>query len=231
MYERRLARARLELRASPAGSDSPGTITGYASVYSTSRDGSYGLSGDLGGWKERCMRGCFDKSLASGNDVRALFNHDPSAIIGRIQAGTLALSSDDVGLHFRVMLPDTSYARDLYTSVLRGDVTGASFAFTTEAGGEEWGEEDSDPNDPDYPARVKVRTLRSVNLQDISPVVYPAYESTRVRTDSPQHPFFNSLPLEQMFPQGVPQEVRSHVPFFQDSSRERRRQLTNLFIQ
>lgn len=229
MYERRLARARLELRASPSG-EGPGVITGYAAIFSKPGDGSYGRSSDLGGWVERCQRGCFDRSLAAGADVRSLFNHNPDAILGRTKAGTLALRSDDVGLHFRVVLPDTSYARDLHESVERGDVTGASFAFTVDAGGEEWGEEDSDPSDPDYPARVKVRTLRSVGLQECGPVVYPAYETSRVRTDSPQHPFFNFLPLNEMFPAGVPQEIRSHVPLFQGSPESRRRQLTNLVI-
>ncbi len=80
-------------------------------------------------------------------------------ILGRTVAGTLALSEDGKGLAFDVELPATSAARDLLVSVERGDVAGASFAFTVPKGGDRW------TFAKDGPAK---RELLDVNLLDVT---------------------------------------------------------------
>src|SRR5215472_5921150 len=98
------------------------TIAGYAARYCV-------LSGDLGGFRERIASGAFKRILATNPDVVCLFNHSDSAVLGRTTAGTLRLSEDTRGLKFECDLPDTTFGRDTYESVKRGDLNGCSFAF------------------------------------------------------------------------------------------------------
>ena len=161
--ERRFTAA-CELRN--ADDDDRKTITGYAAVYHRADDD--GTEYSLGaGIVEHIMPGAFDDAIGR-DDVRALFNHDPDHVLGRNKAGTLRLTADARGLRYEVDMPDTQLARDLRESIRRGDISGSSFAFTIPDGGQEW-REDGD--------RV-VREIRAVNLHDVGPVTYPAYESS-----------------------------------------------------
>jgi len=146
--------------------DDPQKITGYAAVYHRADDDGteYSLGADI---VEHIMPGAFDDAIGR-DDVRALFNHDPDHVLGRNRAGTLRLTADARGLRYEVDMPDTQLARDLRESINRGDISGSSFAFTIPEGGQEW-REDGD--------RV-IREIRAVELHDVGPVTYPAYESS-----------------------------------------------------
>jgi hypothetical protein len=137
-------------------------IEGHAAVFDRH-------SQDLGGFVENVAPTAFKRTLSSNPDTRALFNHDPSLILGRTRAGTLDLATDDSGLYYRNRLPDTSYARDLRVSMERGDVTQSSFGFWTIQ--DSWGRTE---------AGMPVRTLTEVSLHegDVSPVTFPAYLDT-----------------------------------------------------
>jgi len=138
--------------------DDKPTIFGYAAKYGV-------RSEDLGGWVEILAADCFDANLATNPDVRALFNHEASAILGRTTAGTLKLTSDKVGLAYEVSPPDTTCARDLMVSMSRGDVTQSSFGLIcTDAA---WAY--------DALTGMDIRTVKSADLFDVSPVTYPAY--------------------------------------------------------
>jgi HK97 family phage prohead protease len=127
------------------------------------------ISEDLGGFREQIAPGAFKSALA-GSDVRALFNHDPSMILGRTASGTLRLTETDQGLEFECDVPDTSYARDLTESMKRRDVNQCSFGFTVANGGDTWQKDD---------AGQWIRTIHVVSrLYDVSPVTYPAYPET-----------------------------------------------------
>jgi uncharacterized protein len=154
-------RAAFELRA--VTGDKP-RLVGYAAVFDKA-------SRDLGGFVEFVRPGAFKRSLAAGADVVALVAHDSRMILGRTVAGTLALSEDGKGLAFDVELPATSAARDLLVSVERGDVAGASFAFTVPKGGDRW------TFAKDGPAK---RELLDVNLLDVTITAMPAYPDTEV---------------------------------------------------
>ena len=141
-------------------------LTGYAASFNT-------LSRDLGGFKERLAPGCFKRSLAAGDDVKALFNHNPSMILGRRDNGTLSVEEDSRGLKWRCQLnPASQQHRDIYESVKRGDINECSFAFTVQDGAEDW-EEATDERG----ARFIRRTIRECNLLDVSCVTNPAYGS------------------------------------------------------
>jgi HK97 family phage prohead protease len=125
-----------------------------------------------GTFREKVQRGAFTKSLKE-NDIRALWNHDSSAVLGSTAAGTMRAKEDSQGLHFEIDLPDTSWGRDAAVSVSRGDVTGVSFGFN--ARGQVWDE--SDP-------RNIIRTLTDVDLKEISPTPFPAYPQSTISARS-----------------------------------------------
>jgi hypothetical protein len=157
----------IELRAAPAGSDSPGTLIGYAAVFET-------YSADLGYFREKIQKGAFAKAIAN-SDTRALANHDPSQLLGRKSAGTLRMAEDDFGLKVEIDLPNTTSGRDTAESIKRGDMQGQSFCFTTSI--DQW----------DWSGETVLRTVIEVDeLWDVGPVTYPAYEETSVALRSLQ---------------------------------------------
>ncbi len=139
-------------------------IVGYASVF---YDGTPATEYKLGKrLVERVIPGAFDKALA-GDDIRALFNHDPNQILGRGKAGTLRLSVDARGLRFEISPPDTQLGRDLLVSLKRRDVTGSSFSFSLP----DWNKDQVFRQEGD----LTIREIRNVSLYDVGPVTFPAY--------------------------------------------------------
>ena len=138
-------------------------IRGHAAVFNT-------LSLDLGGFREQIKPGAFKEAIET-DDVRALFNHDPNYPLGRNKSGTLRLTEDERGLAIELDPADTQYARDLVTSMERGDITQMSFGFSVKPGGQDWAEGEDG---------MTIRTLTNLRLYDVSPVTYPAYPQTDV---------------------------------------------------
>jgi HK97 family phage prohead protease len=151
-----------ELRASD---DCKFEIRGIAAGYNS-------LSNDLGGFREVIKAGAFSRSLKSNPDVKCLFNHDPNQILGRTKSGTLKLQDSDKGLAFRCQLdPDSTAHRDIYSAIKRGDIDECSFAFTLNPNGDSFDE----AKNPRTGERTIIRTLKDVNLLDVSAVTNPAY--------------------------------------------------------
>jgi HK97 family phage prohead protease len=151
-----------EFETRAANDDGGSTIIGHAAVFNR-------YSQNLGGFVEQIAPGAFKRTLEHGADARALFNHDPSAILGRTIAGTLRLNENEKGLHYEIDIPDTTVGRDLLTSIQRGDITQSSFGFRVLD--DDWAE-----TDQGYP----LRTVREVSMAegDVSPVTFPAYLDT-----------------------------------------------------
>lgn len=113
----------------------------------------------------------FNKTLADGSDVRALWNHDTTKLLGRVKNGSLRLRSEDDGLHIECDLPKTSYAEDVYNLIREGYNNGLSFGFTTIK--DKWGIEEVEGRE------VEVCHLIEVRLFEVSFCVsFPAYEAT-----------------------------------------------------
>ncbi|QIG92880.1 HK97 family phage prohead protease [Bradyrhizobium sp. 6(2017)] len=158
-FERRVA---LELRA--GGDKKSPRLVGHAAVFNSP-------SQDLGGFTEIIRPGAFARSLASVDyDQLALVQHMPQLVLGRRSAGTLRLSEDQRGLAFEIDVPETSAARDLLVSVQRGDVRGASFAFSTPKNGDRW----------EVRGEKVIRELLDVNLHEVTITAQPAYVDTSV---------------------------------------------------
>jgi hypothetical protein len=93
-----------------------------------------------------------------------------------MSAGTLRMKQDDKGLSFTNDMPDTQLGRDVRTSIERGDLDGCSFAFNVTK--QTWREELKDG------ITISTREIEDVDLFDVGPVTYPAYDGTSVGTRS-----------------------------------------------
>lgn len=144
-----------------------GVITGRPIVYESKTD--------LGFFDEVIKRGALDKTDL--RDVRFLVNHDTSKIpLARSRNNnansTMQLSVDEEGLAIRVNLDveNNTEARNLYSAIKRGDISGMSFMFGVD--GEEWENLDSE-----HPTR-NITSISTV--VEVSAVTFPAYESTSI---------------------------------------------------
>lgn len=123
------------------------------------------------GWYEYITPSAFTKTLSDGADVRALFDHESSKLLGRVKNGSLRLRSDDFGLHIECDLPQTTYAEDAYNLISNDYNRGMSFGFVPIK--ERWETENIDGEERD------VCYLLEVRLLEVSFCVsFPAYEGT-----------------------------------------------------
>jgi HK97 family phage prohead protease len=190
MIERRFVKG-AQVRAKQGGK--PG-IEGYGAVFGE----QYVL------WDSPTMRivetvapGTFARALQEKQDVRCLFNHQPDNILGRSANGTLNMNEDSTGLHYDADFDmRTRIGNDVRCFVDRGDVTGCSFSFqvTKQVRTEV---EDNDK-------LIISREIQDVDLYDVGPVTYPAYEGTSVKA--------RSVELRSLFPDGVSAAARAHAP-------------------
>lgn len=140
----------------------------------------YGDLYDVGGmFGETIDRGALEKTDL--RDVRFLVNHNFSMIpLARSRNNnansTMQLEMVDGGLNIRAKLDteNNATAKELYSAVSRGDISGMSFAFLVD--GESWENLDSD-----YPIR-HITSISSVF--EVSAVTAPAYEATSIEARS-----------------------------------------------
>ena len=135
----------------------------------------YNSKTDLGYFDEIIEVGALDK--ANLKDVRFLVNHNTDMIpLARSrnnnENSTMQLEVDKDGMSIRVNLDteNNSEARNLYSAIKRGDITGMSFMFTIDD--EEWENLESD-----HPTR-HIRKIGQVF--EVSAVTFPAYEATEI---------------------------------------------------
>ncbi len=135
-------------------------------------------------YNSRTDIGWFDEIIESGalngtdlRDVRFLVNHDVSKIpLARSRNNngnsTMQLTVDDQGMQIRVKLDvkNNSEARNLYSAIERGDITGMSFMFSVDD--EEWSDLDSD-----HPTR---HIKKIATVVEVSAVTFPAYDDTSI---------------------------------------------------
>ena len=125
------------------------------------------LSGNLGGFREKIARGSFADTIKSA-DIRCLLNHDVNYVIGRTANGTLMLREEEKGLYFEAIPGNSQWEKDLVAKIKRRDISNNSFGFLIQD--EEWS----------YARGEAVRTLKKVELFDVSAVTFPAYSGSRV---------------------------------------------------
>jgi hypothetical protein len=162
--QRRTAASAFELRGD---SRTGATLSGHAAVF--------GIETTIASlFREQIAPGAFRKTIGEA-DIRCLLNHNPDHILGRNRSGTLRLSEDGKGLAYEVDLPDTQTARDLYTSIERGDISQSSFAFQVVR---------EKRAEPTKGQTLPLFTVQEAKLYDVSPVTFPQYPEADVSAAS-----------------------------------------------
>ena len=135
----------------------------------------YGSRTNLGWYDEVIEAGALDQTDL--RDVRFLVNHNVDMIPlarsrNNTDNSTMQMTVDGEGMAIRVDLDveNNTEARNLYSAVSRGDITGMSFMFIVD--GDSWDDVDSD-----HPTRT-IRNIKRV--MEVSAVTFPAYEATSI---------------------------------------------------
>lgn len=174
--DREVRSLEFEIRAEETDrEDRKGRITGTPVVFNQETD--------LGWFRETIEPGALDQTDL--RDVRFLVGHDMSMIpLARSrnnnENSTMQLSIGEKGMDIRVDL-DTEgnpRAKELYSAVKRGDISGMSFAFTVDK--DRWEDEDTD-----HPKRIITGIRR---IFEVSAVAFPAYEGTDIQAASEGDP-------------------------------------------
>lgn len=153
----------LDVRAEDADEgvvDSAGILVGISSVFDVETD-----IGDL--YTEVVRHGAFTKTLQDGMDHVSLWNHNSDKPMGRKSNEMLRLAEEIEGLAYWNNLPLTTWGKDAYISVGRGDVHQMSFGFEV--------------IQDTYNRETKLRELLEIRLWEVSPVTFAAYPTTSVQ--------------------------------------------------
>lgn len=146
------------------GENMPKEIGGIAAVINSVTD--------LGYFEEVIEPGAFDNALSKEYDIRCLFNHEAELILGRTKANTCNVFVNADGNLEYTWVPDYENPTHMSVvrSIMRGDITQSSFAFTIKE--QTW-------SDSTKYGTMGKRTIKVIDeLFDVSPVTYPAYRDT-----------------------------------------------------
>lgn len=146
------------------------SIEGEGEVHITGKGIVFNLlSQNLGGFVEY-----IDSRAVEGariEEMKCFFNHDANYTLASLRNKTVSLTITNDSVDYDITAPDNQTIRDLVVSpIRRGDVTGSSFMFDIESGGDEW-EQRADG--------IYVRYIKRIaNLYEMGPVSMPAYLQT-----------------------------------------------------
>ncbi len=143
----------------------------------TGRPIVYGQRTNLGWYDEIIEHGALD--LTDLKDVRFLVNHNTDMIpLARSRNNTehstmqMTVDSDGMVIRADVDTENNTDARNLYSAVARGDISGMSFMFSVDS--DSW-----DDIESDHPTR-HIKAISRV--MEVSAVTFPAYSQTSIQT-------------------------------------------------
>lgn len=144
----------IEVRATDTGAK---VIEGYITKFNT--------RSQYMGFFETVAPTAFDKTLADGHNIFAMYNHNDDKILGSTRTSSLVLTTDNIGLRFSLTInSNVSYANDTYEMVKSGDIDGCSFGFIM--------------NEDDWTMQgdgTDLRTLLDITLVECTITPFPAY--------------------------------------------------------
>jgi HK97 family phage prohead protease len=146
------------------------TFEGFAAVYNTPTR----ITGWEGDFDEQIAPGAF-RAVTSGDYPVLMFEHGRHPLIGTMPLGVLTDARDDerdgtFGLWVEGRLTDNWLIQPVRDAVHDKAVTGMSFRFFVLGDdGDSWTDRAGD---------VPLRTLLSLDVPELGPVVFPAYEPT-----------------------------------------------------
>lgn len=172
-----------------------GFFAGYGSVF-----------GVLDSYREIVAAGAFADSLAhrqaKGRKLPILWQHrtgEPMGVYEKVQ-------EDKTGLYVegRLLIDDVARAREAHALMKAGAVTGLSIGYYV--------------TDDSWNEKERVRTLKAVDLQEVSVVTFPANDEARVEVvktkllagESPTIREFEELLREKGFSRGDAEHIAVH---------------------
>lgn len=143
------------------------TLEGYAAVFNSPTR----IEDLFGEFDEVIAPGAFKRSIGQKgpSGIRLQFDHGRHPLIGSIPLGSIdTLQEDSRGLHVRASLTDNWMVQPVRDAIRDGSIDGMSFRFRV-------------VNETvDQTVEPELRTVNEVELFEVGPVVWPAYEQTTV---------------------------------------------------
>lgn len=123
---------------------------------------------------ERIAPDAFKRSLEEDKDQMAFAGHtdDPLSAFARF-GENLTIETNDRGMTWRALIPDTQAGRDMVTLADKKIIRGTSFEFNLNSGGDTWEKRDG----------KDVRTVTSARLYTVNPVAFPAYPGSELTAE------------------------------------------------
>ena len=141
------------------------TLDGYGAVFNEFTE----IEDAVGLYREQIAPGAFKRTLGMRTPVLQ-FDHGSHPLIGSIPLGRiLSLVEDEHGLRVKARLSDNWLVQPVRDAIRDGGVSGMSFRFRIVD--EDWARAADG---------MEERTIREVELYEVGPVVFPAYEQTSV---------------------------------------------------
>lgn len=141
------------------------TLEGYAAVFNQPAR----ISGWEGDFEEQVAPGAFARTLRERTPV-LMFNHGKHPLIGDMPLGVIKRAVEDSkGVYISARLSDNWLIQPVRDAVRDGAVTGMSFRFAVPKGGDAW---------LDRKGALRLRTLKDIDVPELGPVVFPAYQPT-----------------------------------------------------
>ena len=153
--------ADLELRDAKDGF----TFEGVASVVST----GYHVRDQWGDYTETIMPGAFNRTLKQKADVRLLVNHS-GVPLARSKSGTLQLTANPNLRATATLDPSNPTVQEIRSAMNRGDLDQMSIGFRV--------------RDEEWSADYSQRSIKEIELFDVSVVTYPASPTTSAQMRS-----------------------------------------------
>lgn len=141
------------------------TLEGYGAVFNADTV----IDSWEGRFRERIAPGAFKRTLGQRMPVLQ-FDHGQHPLIGSLPIGVIrSIREDEHGLKVKARLADNWLVEPVRDAIRDGAITGMSFRFRVID--DEWQRTGKD---------MPTRTIKEVELYEVGPVVFPAYEQTSV---------------------------------------------------
>jgi HK97 family phage prohead protease len=137
----------------------------------------------------RAQGGDFDEELLSGSMARSLakrtpvmqWEHGLDPRVGRVPIAAIAdIDDDGKRVHVRAELYDNPVVEPIRQAIKGGSVKGMSFRFEVPDGGDTW----TKPSRREDRGEVDLRRIADMDVAEMGPVVFPAYDATSVSVRS-----------------------------------------------
>ena len=146
------------------------TLEGYAAVFGSPTK----IRDHLGEFEETIAAGAFKRSLEQRTPILQ-WDHGRDPAVGTAPIGDIEdVREDGHGLYVRARMYDHPSTERVRLAIKGRSVRGMSFRFTVPEGGDHWDTRDG----------LDTREIRDVDIAELGPVAFPAYNTTSVSVRS-----------------------------------------------